>query len=66
MAVSKCPCLTVSAATSCLDAKISLAPKQQLIAPPILLAPATHIRTDKATKIHTLTPMTYELFFLNS
>ena len=28
--------------------------------------PATHIRTDKATKIHTLTPLTYELFFFQN
>ena len=64
MAVSKCPCMTFSAAMSCLDAKISLVPS---IVPLTLLPPATHIRTDKATKIHTLTPhMTYELFFQNS
>ena len=74
MAVSKCPCLTFSAAMSCLEAKISLAPKHQLMVPSTLLAPATHIPTDKATKpqshkatkIHTLTPLTYELFFQNS
>ena len=46
-----------------LKAKISLDPKHQLMVPSTLLAPATHIRTDKATKIHTLTPLTYELFF---
>ena len=28
------------------------------------MAPATHILTDKATKIHTLTKMTYELIVL--
>ena len=27
------------------------------------MIPATHIRTHKATKIHTLRPLTYELFF---
>ena len=53
-------------AMSCLDAKISLVPKHQLIVPPTVLAPATHIRTDKATKIHTLSLLTYELFFQNS
>ena len=31
MAVSKCPCLTFGAAMPCLDAKISLVPKHQLI-----------------------------------
>ena len=66
MAVSKCPCLTFNAAMSCLDAQISLVPKYQLIVPPTLLAPATHIQTHKATKIHTLTPLTYELFFKHS
>ena len=53
-------------AMSCLDAKISLVPKHQLIVPPTLLAPATHISTDKATKIHTLSLLRYELFFQNS
>ena len=48
LAVSKCPCLTFSAAMSCLDAKISLVPQHQLIVPLTLLAPATHVRTDKA------------------
>ena len=62
----KCPCLTFSAAMSCLDAKISLAPKHKLIVPSTLLAPATHIQTDKATVIHMLRPLTYELFFQNS
>ena len=71
MAVAKYPCLTFSAAMSCLDAKISLVPSNQLIVPSTLLAPATHIRTDKATtqkatKLHTLRPLTYELFFQNS
>ena len=67
MAVSiKCPCLTFSAAMSCLDAKISLVPKHKLIVPSTLLAPATHIQTDKATMIHMLRPLTYELFFQNS
>ena len=51
MAVSiKCPCLTFSAAMWCLDAKISLVPKHNPIVPSTLLAPATHIQTDKATK----------------
>ena len=53
-------------AMSCLDAKISLVPKHQLIVPPTLLAPATHISTDKATKIYTLSLLRYELFFQNS
>ena len=35
--------------------------KHQLMVPSTLLDPATHIRTDKATKIHTLRPQTYEL-----
>ena len=48
LAVSKCPCLTFSAAMSCLDAKIALVPQHQLIVPLTLLAPATHVRTDKA------------------
>ena len=34
--------------------------------PSTLLAPAIQIRTDTATEIHTLTPLTYELFFQNS
>ena len=37
-------------AMSWLGAKISFVPKHQLIVPSTLLAPATHIRTDKATK----------------
>ena len=60
-------------AMSWLDAKISLVPKHQLMVPLTLLAHATLIPTDKATKpqshkatrIHTLRPMTYELFFQN-
>ena len=48
-----------------------MVPKHQLIVPSTLLAFATNIRTYqdtkiqryKATKIHTLTPLTYELFF---
>ena len=51
MAVSKRPCVTFSAAMSCVDAKISLVPSNQLIVPSTLLAPATQIRTDKATKL---------------
>ena len=38
-------------AMSCLDAEISLVPKHQLIVPSTLLVLATHIRTDKATKV---------------
>ena len=49
-----------------IDAKISSVPKHQLIVPSTLLALATNIRRYKATKIHTLTPLTYELFFQNS
>ena len=55
---STMPCL--------IDAKISLVPKHQLIVPSTLLAPATNFRTYKATKIDTLTPLTYGLFFQNS
>ena len=61
MAVSKGPCLTLS--NVILDAKISLIPKHQLIVPSTLLAPATHIRTHKGTKIHKLKLLTYALFF---
>ena len=44
--------------------EISFVPSYQLIVPSTyIMAPATHIPTDKATKIHTLTPLTYELFF---
>ena len=50
---------------SCLDEKIALAPKHQLRVPSTLLAPATNIRTDKDTKIDTLSPLTYEIFFQN-
>ena len=46
----KVPLFDLSAAMSCLEAKISLAPKHQLMVPSTLLAPATHIPTDKATK----------------
>ena len=46
-----------------IDGKISLVLKHQYIVPSTLLALATNIRTHKATKIHTLTPLTYELFF---
>ena len=49
-----------------INAKISLVPKHQLIVPSALLALPTYIRTCKATKMHTLTPLTYELFFQNS
>ena len=54
MAVSKCPCLTLS--NVMLDAKISLVPTHQLIVPSTILALATNIRTykdTKATKIRT-------------
>ena len=54
MAVSKCPCLTLS--NVMLDAKISLVPTHQLIVPSTILALETKIRTykaTKATKIHT-------------
>ena len=63
MAVSKCPCLTLSAAMSCLDCEISFVPSHQLMVLSTLLAPAKHIPTDKVTKIHTLTPLTDDLFF---
>ena len=53
MAVSQCRALVM------LDAKISLVPTHQLIVPSTLLALATDIRTYKATKIHTLRPLTY-------
>ena len=52
MAVSKCPCLTLSAAMSCLDGKISLVLKHQLMVPATLFASVTHIATDKTTKIN--------------
>ena len=58
MAVSRCPCSTFSNAMF-KNAKMSLVPKHQLIVPSTLLALATNIRTYKATKIHTLTPLTY-------
>ena len=50
MAVSKCPCLTLSRVNVMLDAKISLVPTHQLTVPSTLLPPATNIRTHKATK----------------
>ena len=49
-----------------LEGKISLVPTHQLIVPSTLLAPAADIRTYKATKIHMLNPLTYELVFQNS
>ena len=61
MAVSNCPCLTLSRVNVMLDAQISLVPTHQLI-PSTLLAPATEIRTHK----NTLKPLTYEPFFQNS
>ena len=57
--------LTLSRVNVMLDAKIYLVPMHQLVAPATLLAPATEIRTHKATEIHTLEPLTYELFFQN-
>ena len=45
----KCLCLTLSRVNVTLDAKISFVPTHQLIVPSTLLAPATHIRTHKAT-----------------
>ena len=50
MAVSKCPCLTLSRVNVMLDAKIPLVLTHQRIVPSTLLAPATNIRTYKATK----------------
>ena len=47
MAVSKCPCLTLSRVNVMLDAKVSLVPTHQLAVPSTLLAPAT---TSKHTK----------------
>ena len=52
MAVSKCTCLTLSRVNVMLDAKILLVPTHQLMVPSTLLAPATEIRTHKATEIH--------------
>ena len=45
----KVPLLTFSEAMSCLDAKLSLAPSNQLIVPSTSLAPGTHpcIQTGK-------------------
>ena len=70
MTVSKCPCLTFSAAMSCLDAKISLVPKHKLVVPSSYLplqhtSEQTRPQSRKATQpqIHTLRPLTYELFF---
>ena len=62
MAVSNCPCLTLSRVNVMLDAQISLVPTHQLIVPSTLLAPATEIRTHK----NTLKPLTYQPFFQNS
>ena len=61
-----CPCLTFSAATSCLDAKISLV----LSINSYYLQPNRHLQhTSKATKpqrYNMLRPLTCELFFQNS
>ena len=64
MAVSKCPCLTLSRVNVMLDAKISLVPAHQLTVPSTLLPPATNIRTHKATKqvSPTLSPQSPSLF----
>ena len=43
--------------------KLSLVPMHELIVPSTLLPPAIEIRTLKATKIHTLKSLMYELFF---
>ena len=69
MAISKCPCLTFSAAMSCLDTKISLVPSIVPHSTFNLIGPCnTHPnrQSHKATKIHTLRPLTYELFFQKS
>ena len=49
MAVSNCPCLTLSRVNVMLDAKISLVPTHQLLVPSTLLALVTENRTHKAT-----------------
>ena len=73
MAVSKCPCFTFSAAKSSLEAKFSLVPKHQLTVPSTLFnwplqhtSVQTQPQSHKATEIHMLTPLTYELFFQSS
>ena len=66
MVVSKCPCLTLSAAMSCLEAKISLVPSIVPHSTFNLIVPCnTHPnrQSHKTTKIHTLTSLTDELFF---
>ena len=64
MVVSKCPYFQfLDLKQSECNEKTSLVPTQQLIVPLTLLAPATEIRTLKATKIHTLKSLIYELFF---
>ena len=65
MAVSKCPCLTFSAAIACLDTKISLILSIVPHSTFNLIGPCnTHPNRQslKATKIHTLTPLTYQFF----
>ena len=42
MPVSKCLCLTFSAGMSCLDAKISLVPKHQLMVPSTVIWSLQH------------------------
>ena len=72
MAVSKCPCLTLSRVNVMLDAKISLVATHQLKVPWTLLAPATDIRTYKATKpqshkdTYAQTTDIWAIFFQNS
>ena len=54
---------------SLIDAKISLVPKHQTHSTFNLIGSCNkhpNIQSHKATKIHTLTPLTYELFLQNS
>ena len=67
--VSKYPCLTFTATMQCLDAKISSVPNIVPHSTFNLIGPCnTHPnkQTHKPTKIHTLTPLTYEICFQNS
>ena len=52
MAVSKCRCLSFS--NVMFRSQSLIESWHQLILPSTLFAPATHIRTQKATKMHTL------------
>ena len=65
MAVSECPCSTFSNAmfNRCQDLISSEALTHSTFN---LIGSCNKHRTYKATKIHTLTPLTYELFFQNS